>query len=90
MATTWANFVLDSYRRLILEELTFNERDKKVKKVADIIRNSGRASMRDVTIATRYEQRELLEITRTLEVMGKVARDTGERGGIWFEWVAPD
>jgi hypothetical protein len=86
-ATAVADFVLDSYRELVMEELTFTYHDKKLKKVSDIVKNSGKASLREITTATRYKRKELSEILEILSIMDKIRESEGPRGGKYYAWT---
>lgn len=86
-AITWAEFVLNSYRRLVTEGLAFTEDDKKLKKVADIIKSKGKTGYRDVVVGTRYKPKELAEILGTLRAMGKIRDDSGLKGGKYYVWT---
>ncbi|MDY6987952.1 MAG: DUF3987 domain-containing protein [Thermodesulfobacteriota bacterium] len=87
VAINWADFVIESYTRLVLEELAFTDDDRRVKKVAKIIRSKGSASKRDIVTSTRYKARDLEDVIRTLVVMGKIKQAKGPRGGLVYNWI---
>lgn len=87
IAIACADFVVNSYRRLVTEELTFTKAERKLKRVEEIMRSKGSISHRDLSRLTRYLDKELNEITRALISMGKVKVDTGPRGGKIFKWL---
>jgi hypothetical protein len=86
-ATSWADFVLNSYRRLVLEELTFSLDDRKLKKVSDVIKANSPINYRDVISCTRFKPKELAEIIATLRAMGRVSELKGPKGGRLFNWI---
>jgi hypothetical protein len=86
-AMEWAEFIVESYRRLVMHELTFTEQDRKVKRVADLIRNAGTISKRDIANATGYKAADLEGIAATLETAGRIKRGKGPRGGAKYEWI---
>ena len=86
-ATACADFVLQSYRRLVLEELAFTFNDKRLKRVSDIIRGKGKASERDIMRGTNYLKRDLDDLIRTLSVAGKIKKEEGPRGGNHYAWL---
>jgi len=87
-ACDYADFILTSYRRLVMEELTFTVNEQKLKKVADFIKNSEEISHRDVCNFTRYRKRELDELLQTLVEMGKIEAGKGIKGGKVWKWIA--
>ncbi len=84
-----AEYVLASYRKLVLEELTFTTDDRKLKRVADVIKAKARASRKDLTIATRMKEKELNECIKTLTTMGAIKYDKGPKGGDGWVWIGP-
>jgi hypothetical protein len=89
-ACDYANFVLRSYRRLVLEELTFTVNEHKLKRVSDIIKNQGEVAHRDVVISTRYSKRELTELLQTLVEMARIQAIKGNKGGKAWRWIAQE
>jgi hypothetical protein len=90
-AAIWADFILNSYQRLVLDELAFTYREKMVKKVADIVKAKGNppnwCTHRLVVQGTKYTEHELGVITGMLDKMGKIKRDTGPKGGRIYQWI---
>lgn len=86
-AVEWADFILNSYRRLVLEELTFNMDDRKLKKVSDLIKGAGSISYRDIISTVRLKPRDLKEILETIRAMGKIREGKGPKGGRIYEWI---
>jgi len=82
--------ILKSYRRLVMEELTFSIDEQKLKRVSDLVKNRGLISHRDLTQSTRYKKRELTEVIQTLTDMGRIEFAKGERGGKWWKWTGSD
>lgn len=89
-ACDYADFILESYRRLVLEELTFTVNEQKLKRVADLIKGQGEISHRDICNYTRYRKRELDELLQTLVEMGKIRATKGIKGGKWWKWTPCD
>jgi transcription initiation factor IIE alpha subunit len=89
-ACDYANFVLRSYRRLVLEELTFTVNEQKLKRVTDLIKNHGEVAHREVCNFTRYRKRELDELLQSLVEMGKVKAGKGPKGGKVWRWTDGD
>jgi hypothetical protein len=89
-ACDYANFVLRSYRRLVLEELTFTVNEQKLKRVTDLIKNHGEIAHREVCNFTRYRKRELDELLQSLVEMGKVKAGKGPKGGKVWRWTDGD
>jgi hypothetical protein len=84
---TCAELILKSYRKLVMEELTFTVNERKLKKVSDFIRNNGEIPHREVANHTRYPPRELREIIQNLHDMEKIKTKKGKRGGKIYQWV---
>ena len=89
-ACDYADFILNSYRRLVMEELTFTVNEHKLKKVSDLIKSQGEVSHRDVAIGTRYNKKELELLLQTLVDMGKIQASKGIKGGKWWKWTPWD
>jgi hypothetical protein len=86
-ACDYANYILNSYRRLVTEELTFTVNERKLKRVADLIKNTTEISNRNLLIDTRYTKRDLNEITQTLVEMQYIQAFKGTKGGEWWRWI---
>lgn len=89
-ACDYADFILGSYRRLVMEELTFTVNEHKLKRVSDIIKNQGEIPHRDVVVATRYNKRELSELLQTLVEMARIQAVKGNKGGKAWRWIAQE
>ena len=86
-ATVCADYCLQSYRRLVLEELAFSLNEKKLKKIQDIIKQKGKASERDIARGTRYLKKELKDLLLTLITAGKIRHEPGPKGGSHYIWM---
>jgi hypothetical protein len=86
-ACDYADFILESYRRLVMEELTFTVNEQKLKRVADFIKSQGEVAHRDVANTTRYKKRELDELLQSLVEMGKIRATKGIKGGKAWKWI---
>ena len=86
-ACDYTDFILESYRRLVMEELTFTVNEQKLKRVIDIIKNQNEVSHRDIANATRYRKRELDELLQSLVEMGKICATKGIKGGKAWKWT---
>ena len=89
-ACDYADFILNSYQRLVLEELTFTVNEQKLKRVSKLIRDRGEIPHRDVVIATRYKKRELGELLQTLVEMARIKAVKGDKGGKAWRWIAKE
>lgn len=81
------DFVLNGYRRLVMEELTFTADERKLKRVSDVFKTKGRASRRDLTIATRMKEKDLNDCIKTLTTMGRIKYDKGPKGEDRWSWI---
>lgn len=86
-ACDYASFILHSYRRLVLEELTFTVNERKLKRVENLVKTRGEIPHRDVVVSTRYKKRELDELLQTLVEMGRIEAKAGSRGGKVWRWI---
>jgi hypothetical protein len=86
-ACDYAGFILKSYRRLVLEELTFTVNEQKLKRISNFIKSQGEVAHRDVMNATKYKFRELQELLQTLVEMGQIEAGKGIRGGKRWKWT---
>jgi hypothetical protein len=82
-----AEYILNCYRQLVMEELTFTVNERKLKRVSDLIRDQGEMPNRDLVSATKYNRKELSEIIQILHDMGRIETFKGERGGDWYRWI---
>jgi len=85
-ACSCADFCLNGYRRLVMEELTFTANERQLKRVSDVVKGAGEISYRDLTRYTKFKARDLEEFTKMLRVMGKIEICTGPRGGKIYKW----
>jgi hypothetical protein len=86
-ACDYAELVLKSYRRLVLEELTFTVNEQKLKRVSNLIRDRGEVPHRDVLSGTRYNSNELKQLIQTLVEMGRIEAVKGSKGGKIWRWI---
>lgn len=83
------NIILKSYRRLVMEELTFTVDERKQKKVLDIIKaGAGEpVSWRDIANGTRYERKVITVTIQSLVDQGRVEFVKGPRGGKTWKYT---
>jgi hypothetical protein len=86
-ACDYANTILESYRRLVMEELTFTVNEQKLKRVSNLIKDKGEVPHREVVIGTRYNKRELDTLLQTLVEMERIKAITGPKGGKTWKWM---
>jgi hypothetical protein len=85
-AISCSEFVLNSYRKLVMEELTFTNDDRKLKRVHDVIKKyDGPISYRDVLSITGYHTKVVDEVLKTLIASGKIRYVPGPKGGKNYE-----
>ena len=89
-ACDYADFILNSYRRLVLEELTFTVNEQKLKRVSNLIRDRGEIPHRDVLSTTRYRSDELKKLLQTLVEMGRIEASKGNKGGKNWRWIGQE
>ena len=89
-ACDYAELILKSYRRLVLEELTFTVNEQKLKRVSNLIRDRGEVPHRDVLSGTRYNSNELKQLIQTLVEMGRIEAVKGSKGGRIWRWIGQE
>lgn len=87
MAIKWADFSLNSYSKLVMEELAFTESDRELKRLEDLIKNAKKIPHRDVVNSTKWSNKKIAYHAEILRNMGKIRTDEGKRGGIIYLWL---